>query len=271
MKCKKTRRIQAVYDALMRSKLAQPSPGFIGQMQAMFPPHLLDQTANMLTGGHLAPSALSMGIHSPVSMSGSPLVFTPPPVASPTTKNLIQEMLDVEDLVDMVDLKGLSAASNGIADPVECLTKIGDEIVEKLVGWTKKLPFYGELPVQLHTQLLTERWAELVLLNTLFLTTQAGQQPSLEENLALLQERLSRTMHKPIPLNHLRREVGSLLEKLTALQRSFKKLNLSQEAFVCVKAITFLNQGDFSYLISVTPNISGMQRTRMIVLLVLCL
>lgn len=38
----------------------------------------------------------------------------------------------------------------------------GDEIVEQLVEWTKMLPFYCELPVEVHTHLLTQRWAELV-------------------------------------------------------------------------------------------------------------
>lgn len=42
------------------------------------------------------------------------------------------------------------------------LSHIGDEIVEQLVEWTKMLPFYNELPVEVHTHLLTQRWAELV-------------------------------------------------------------------------------------------------------------
>lgn len=42
------------------------------------------------------------------------------------------------------------------------LSRIGDEIVEQLVEWTKRLPFYHELPVEVHTHLLTQRWAELV-------------------------------------------------------------------------------------------------------------
>jgi hypothetical protein len=55
-----------------------------------------------------------------------------------------------------------------LVDPATSLSHIGDEIVEKLVAWTKKLPFYTELPVEVHTQLLTKRWAELVLLSACY-------------------------------------------------------------------------------------------------------
>lgn len=42
------------------------------------------------------------------------------------------------------------------------LSRIGDEIVEQLVEWTKMLPFYNDLPIDVHTQLLTQRWSDLV-------------------------------------------------------------------------------------------------------------
>lgn len=50
----------------------------------------------------------------------------------------------------------------------ERLSHIGDEIVEQLVEWTKKLPFYNDLPVEVHTHLLTQRWAELVCYKIFF-------------------------------------------------------------------------------------------------------
>lgn len=53
----------------------------------------------------------------------------------------------------------------------------GDEIIEQLVQWTKSLPFYSELPVDVHTHLLTQRWPELVLLSACYYassTTQAN-------------------------------------------------------------------------------------------------
>ena len=46
------------------------------------------------------------------------------------------------------------------------LCRIGDRIVFKLVHWTRKLPFYTEIPVEIHTRLLTNKWHELLVLTT---------------------------------------------------------------------------------------------------------
>ena len=46
------------------------------------------------------------------------------------------------------------------------LCRIGDRIVFKLVQWTRRLPFYTEIPVEIHTRLLTNKWHELLVLTT---------------------------------------------------------------------------------------------------------
>lgn len=46
------------------------------------------------------------------------------------------------------------------------LCQLGDSISIKLVQWTKRLPFYQELPVEVHTRLLTHKWHELLVLTT---------------------------------------------------------------------------------------------------------
>jgi hypothetical protein len=74
------------------------------------------------------------------------------------------------------------------------------------------LPFYNELPVEVHTHLLTQRWSELVLLSACFYVhCTASESPSNSEvsfvdpaiNLRLLQRRLSAVMNKDIPLEHV--------------------------------------------------------------------
>ncbi|ETN70451.1 hypothetical protein NECAME_14749 [Necator americanus] len=104
---------------------------------------------------------------------------------------------------------------------------VGDEIVEQLVEWTKMLPFYAELPVEVHTHLLTQRWAQLVLLSACFYscssTTMINDEAVVsttmvdgnEEvvckvslldssvNIRLLQKRLSAVMGRTIPLEHV--------------------------------------------------------------------
>lgn len=52
------------------------------------------------------------------------------------------------------------------ADLQQKLCQIGDSIVYKLVQWTRRLPFYAELPVDIHTRLLTHKWHELLVLTT---------------------------------------------------------------------------------------------------------
>lgn len=46
------------------------------------------------------------------------------------------------------------------------LCEMGDSIVYRLVQWTKRLPFYAELPVEVHTRVLTHKWHELLVLTT---------------------------------------------------------------------------------------------------------
>uniref|UniRef100_A0A0N4ZKI1 Nuclear receptor n=1 Tax=Parastrongyloides trichosuri TaxID=131310 RepID=A0A0N4ZKI1_PARTI len=96
--------------------------------------------------------------------------------ATPTPRNLIHEMIEIDKLDTLINLKGLRVASNNALlnqeeEPIPAcqrLSRIGDEIVEQLVEWTKMLPFYNDLPVEIHTHLLTQRWAELVLLSACY-------------------------------------------------------------------------------------------------------
>lgn len=62
------------------------------------------------------------------------------------------------------------------SDLSEKLCQIGDSIVYKLVQWTKRLPFYLELPVEVHTRLLTHKWHELLVLTTSAYQAMHGQQ-----------------------------------------------------------------------------------------------
>uniref|UniRef100_A0AC35UE51 Nuclear receptor domain-containing protein n=1 Tax=Rhabditophanes sp. KR3021 TaxID=114890 RepID=A0AC35UE51_9BILA len=221
--------------------------------------------------------------------------------ATPTCRNLIHEMMEIDSLDTLINLKGLRIASQNallnqseeVIPACQRLSRIGDEIVEQLVDWTKNLPFYNDLPVEIHTHLLTQRWAELVLLSACYyaisncspiseytrsegllptnsplsqsssssVTSSAGSPvhfnnilgnrlteghdeisfDDVNVNLHLLKERLSKVMHKDIPLEHVVREAGPLVEKFTSLLNSFSKLHITHEAYVCLKAITLLH------------------------------
>ncbi|KAI6191590.1 BMA-NHR-91, isoform b [Aphelenchoides bicaudatus] len=172
---------------------------------------------------------------------------------APIRKNLIQELIEIDRLEDLINLRGLrihNEQQNVVTSPCQRLSKIGDEIVEQLVEWTKLLPFYAELPVEIHTLLLTQRWAELVLLSACFYAhctvsndpnTPNVSFSSSAVNLQLLQQRLSAVMNKEIPLEHVQKEAGPLVEKFTDLLQSFSRLRITLEAYVCLKAITLLH------------------------------
>ncbi|KAI1724298.1 zinc finger, c4 type (two domains) domain-containing protein [Ditylenchus destructor] len=185
---------------------------------------------------------------------------------TPVRKNLIQKLIEIDQLDGLINLRGLKLrnvdqTSTENLTAAQRLSHIGDEIVEHLVEWTKMLPFYNELPVEIHTHLLTQRWAELVLLSTCFFAycmnnSPADGQPvssttadSSDEvscvdasvNLRILQKRLSAVMNKDIPLEHVTREAGPLVDKFTNLFYSFCRLRITLEAYVCLKAITILH------------------------------
>lgn len=234
--------------------------------------------------------------HEPFVTTPSPSPIEPPvePLMNrqQREKNLIQELIECDGLNNIVDLRGINeAAQQDQADPAQKLSTIGDEIVEKLVEWTKQLPFYSELPVHIHTQLLTKRWAELVLLSTIYYAAdqldaghnsyhhgdkdgqrevpmEQDDQPqsssegpgdsgspldlttsdqlsseSAAHNVDLLRRRLSSVMRREIPVEHVQREAGGLVDKFTQLLASFRKLRMTHESYVCLKAATLLNQG----------------------------
>jgi nuclear receptor subfamily 6 group A len=73
---------------------------------------------------------------------------------------LIEELVLVDDFHDVgrvaaAALEGGGMGGAGGARLSERLCAIGDSIVFKLVQWTKRLPFYHQLPVHVHTQVNT--------------------------------------------------------------------------------------------------------------------
>ena len=67
-------------------------------------------------------------------------------------------------MLTAVNFQSLEDLLNHKSDLKTKLCELGDNIGLKLVSWTKKLPFYKELSVELHTQLLTSKWHELLVL-----------------------------------------------------------------------------------------------------------
>ena len=159
---------------------------------------------------------------------------------------------DVGDLLD-----------HNSSDLSDKLCRIGDRIVLKLVEWTRRLPFYEEIPVELHTRLLTNKWHELLVLTTSAYQAIYGTQKlgtthadgstakphqEVSTNLVTLQTCLTSMMGRPITMDQLRQDVGTMVEKITKVITSFRNFQLSKQEYVCLKVVAMLTQEGKQYL-----------------------
>nr|CAH7755285.1 unnamed protein product [Callosobruchus chinensis] len=172
---------------------------------------------------------------------------------------MIKTLIDCDEFQDIATLQNLDDLLDHNTDLSEKLCNIGDSIVYKLVQWTKRLPFYLELPVEVHTRLLTHKWHELLVLTTSayqaihkYQPQQAREQQStvleadfsqeVESNLCTLQSCLTSMMGREITIEQLRQDVGLMIEKITHVTLMFRQIKLTMEEYVCLKVITMLNQ-----------------------------
>lgn len=172
--------------------------------------------------------------------------------------SMIKTLIDCDEFQDIATLQNLDELLDHNADLSEKLCSIGDSIVFKLVQWTKRLPFYLELPVEVHTRLLTHKWHELLVLTTsayqaihkasdqltTILETDFNQE--VESNLCTLQSCLISMMGREITIEQLRQDVGLMIERITHVTLMFRQIKLTMEEYVCLKVITMLNQGKSS-------------------------
>lgn len=79
---------------------------------------------------------------------------------------MIQTLIECDAMEDIATLPHFSEFLEDKSEIGDKLCNIGDSIVHKLVSWTKKLPFYLEIPVEIHTKLLTDKWHEILVLTT---------------------------------------------------------------------------------------------------------
>ncbi|XP_054713582.1 hormone receptor 4-like [Uloborus diversus] len=154
---------------------------------------------------------------------------------------MIRELVECDGFEDVAKLKNakeLLQCKMGLNDK---LCKIGDNIVYKLVQWTKRLPFYHELPVAIHTQLLTHKWHELLVLTTCAFLAIRGSPPvnvqqAVATALCSLRECLTIMVGEPVGLEELR-EAGPLVDRLARLADTFRRMDLCIEEYVCLKVI----------------------------------
>ncbi|XP_043213532.1 hormone receptor 4-like isoform X2 [Amphibalanus amphitrite] len=176
------------------------------------------------------------------------------------TASLVRTLIDCDNFEDIAT--NLNEIFDNKSDISQKLCHIGDSIVYKLVQWTKQLPFYLEIPVQVHTQLLTSKWHELLVLTTCSYQAIRGLRPALTitadhtqtefqqevaTSLSTLQTCLSNMMNEAISMEQLRREVGVMIEKITLVTVMLRSLGITMQEYVCLKVIALLNDSSSLY------------------------
>lgn len=61
-------------------------------------------------------------------------------------------------------------------------------------------------------------------------------------------------MGRSITMDQLREDVGLMVEKITHVTLTFRRIKLNMEEYVCLKVITMLNQGKMPH-INILPSV----------------
>jgi len=166
-------------------------------------------------------------------------------------------LIECDDFQDFGSLNSLEITANESTietnqELSDRLCSIGDSIVYRLVQWTKRLPFYDELPVHVHTQLLTHKWHELLVLSCCAFSALNNQSisQSLEEeinqsmnNLAKNLSQLNQSNSQSISWQQLELEAGNLVHELCSVRFQFKSISLSLSEFVALKVVAMTTIG----------------------------
>ncbi|KAH7977434.1 hypothetical protein HPB49_001493 [Dermacentor silvarum] len=237
------------------------------------PPRRYHQSSDWVNGGILktaltSPSEVMHLRHAVLEQQPRPERRT---LSAEQAAAMIEQLIECDDFEDVATLNNMRDLLNDWEDLSRKLRQIADKIVHKLVQWTKRLPFYAEIPLAVHTQLLAHKWHELVVLTTA--AYQAIQLParvapssscsssgssdggphsppadvSRETAAALceLQRTLAALMGQPVTLVQLPSEAVPLVDQMTGLASELRKARLCLEEYVCLKVVIMLSYGEY--------------------------
>lgn len=80
--------------------------------------------------------------------------------------HMIRTLVECDAMEDIATVRHLPDLLHDTSEIGDKLCRIGDSIVHKMVAWTKKLPFIAEIPMEVHSKLLMEKWHEISVLTT---------------------------------------------------------------------------------------------------------
>ncbi|OWF49689.1 uncharacterized protein LOC110451376 [Mizuhopecten yessoensis] len=167
-------------------------------------------------------------------------------------RQLIQELVNCNKLLDISGSYNFDQSDWMHSDLTSNLCRLGDEIVGKLVDWTRHLPFYNEIPLNVHSQMLTNRWHELLVLITTahraliiqehIPSTEVTYTSLLNFNMLKLEKYLSRMYKEPVNLDKLK--VQNVMERMAMTMFSFLQMRLGLRELLSLQIILLLSQNE---------------------------
>ncbi|KAK3088396.1 hypothetical protein FSP39_018637 [Pinctada imbricata] len=172
--------------------------------------------------------------------------------------SIVGELLKCGSHLEISNCYNLEDLCHSDSEVTEKLCRLGDNIVEKLVNWTRNLPFYEEIPQETRSQVLVNKWHPLlVLITTVQKALQAGSDTQLSHftdlhqcNMALLDKYLSRMFSETYDPSLITKDVRNVMEKITHLMWTFMYMGLRREEYVCLQAILLMGDVDLCVILS---------------------
>ncbi|XP_073446818.1 nuclear receptor subfamily 6 group A member 1 isoform X2 [Dendrobates tinctorius] len=148
---------------------------------------------------------------------------------------LISQLLTAEDMepltTPMLIEEGYKVTHSEL---FALLCRLADELLFRQITWVKKLPFFCDLSIKDYTCLLSTTWQELILLSSL-----ATYNKQIFVDLADVTSKYSPSEKE---LRRFCEDGMDVMERLIYLYRTFMQLKVSNEEYICMKTINFLNQ-----------------------------
>jgi hypothetical protein len=165
----------------------------------------------------------------------------------------INNRLIVEEIVDCLKYLhfefDMEMINDSAANVMKNMCNLGDSIVSKLVLWTRHLPFYKEIPVEVHSQLLTEKWHKLLLLVTSSQQVLAGDQINItfdefhQQKFTNVKRCLNKLFDIQIGTDKINSIMVEFIKHICKIMFMFNLMTLKREEYACLQAILLLNQG----------------------------
>ncbi|XP_076454831.1 hormone receptor 4-like [Babylonia areolata] len=193
--------------------------------------------------------------HTPPEHASAP--GTSPPVSYAA---LMTELAREDSLLNIAEDYKIEQFAGSERSVAEAMHKVGNDIMLRLVRWMRQLPFHTDIPFSLQTQILSARWHHLLLLiMTAYGSVRGcgvggGSQRLGEKSLAVvscremygqhmgrLHQHLNRMWERGrVTLEQLHREVGGVMERVSRVMATFRRLGLTRKELAALQVLLLL-------------------------------